>query len=646
MSILQANNLKKEFNSNIIFENLNLKIEKNEKIGIVGPNGVGKSTLIKMLAKIIPIDGGEIITQPGINVAYLAQDALLDSDLSVYEEMKTVFAPILKIKEKAEQLEQEISKTAQDEEKVNSLLAQYDQAMQKFEKEDGYSIDANIRKILAGFNFPESRYDEPVPNLSGGEKSRLALAKILLKQPDLLFLDEPTNHLDLNTLIWLEDYLKSYHNALVIVSHDQYFLNRVTTRTLAFHHGKFKSYSGNYSFYLTESQKQDVEEEKHYEEQQKEMNKLETFVEKNITRASTTKRAQSKRKQLEKMEIMDHPASEDKSIHLNFNAKKRSGNMVLSTHDLAVGYDGEALVKNINFEVKIGEKIAVIGPNGRGKSTLVKTLIGQIPPISGSFQLGSNVDVGYYDQGFQQLNPEKTVIDQFWDEFPLLEKGDVLKKLAGLLFTGDEVNLKVERLSGGQKARLALLILMEQGNNLLILDEPTNHLDINSKEVLEHALDKYQGTILFVSHDRFFINELADKTIDLTPNGSVTYLGNWDYYSEKNNEPNEKKIVKSETKVKNSAPNDSAKPVLSFEQQKQLRKLTKEQANYEEIIAKNEKILAELQEEAAKPENGYDLDKLNDLTNEIEKTEELLDEAMTAWTEKGEEIDEFNSTLS
>ncbi|BDR58765.1 ABC-F family ATP-binding cassette domain-containing protein [Xylocopilactobacillus apicola] len=645
MSILQAKNLKKEFNNNVIFDHLDLKIEKNEKIGIVGPNGVGKSTLIKMLAGLMPLDGGEIVTQSNANIAYLAQDALLTSHSTVYEEMKSAFAATLNLKKRAEKLEIEISKLAPGDEQINTKLAQYDELMQRFEEQEGYAIDAKIRKILTGFNFFEERFNEPVPNLSGGEKSRLALAKNLLTQPDLLFLDEPTNHLDLNTLIWLEDYLKSYHNALVIVSHDQYFLDRVTSRTLAFHHGTFKSYSGNYSFYLTESKKLDAEEIKHYEEQQKEREKLATFVEKNITRASTTKRAQSRRKQLEKMEVLERPDSTEKTIKLNFLAKKRSGNLVLTTNELAVGYDQEALVKNINLDVKIGEKIAVIGPNGRGKSTFVKTLVGQIPAISGGFQLGSNVEAGYYDQGFKQLDPNKTVIDQFWDEFPLMEKGDVLSRLAAVLFTGDEVNLKVETLSGGQKARLALLILMQQENNFLILDEPTNHLDIDSKEVLEKSLAKYEGTILFVSHDRYFINELADKTIDLTPNGAVTYLGDWDYYYEKN----QGKSVKSSTEkneTKKSKVDQTSQPQLSFEEQKQLRKLTKEQANYEEIINKNEAFLAELQEEAAKPENGYDLEKLNDLTNQIEKTEALLDEAMTAWSEKGEEIEQFKSRKS
>lgn len=636
MSILQAKNLKKEFNSNVIFDHVDLKIEKNEKVGIVGPNGVGKSTLIKMLGGVIPIDGGDLVVNPDILIAYLAQDALLESDLSVYKEMETVFDKLIVNKKRAEELEVEISKLSSDDERMQILLEQYDKAMQVFEKGDGYSINAKIKKILAGFNFPESRYNEPVTNLSGGEKSRLALAKILLKEPDLLFLDEPTNHLDLNTLIWLEDYLKSYNNALVIVSHDQYFLDRVTTRTLAFHHGLFKSYSGNYSFYLEQSQSDDIEAEKRYEEQQKEIQKLETYVEKNITRASTSKMAQSRRKQLEKMEVLERPVNTEKSIKLRFNAEKRSGNVVLSTHDLAVGYDDEALVKNINIEVRIGEKIAVIGPNGRGKSTLVKTLVNQIPAINGTFQLGSNVDVGYYDQGFRQLDPDKTVIDQFWDAFPLMKKGDVLSKLAAVLFTGDDLNIKVEKLSGGQKARLALSILIQQQNNFLILDEPTNHLDIDSKEVLEKALSKYNGTILFVSHDRYFINELADKTVDLTPNGAVTFLGNWDYYIEKNND-----LHPAKKPEKKDLPKQNSKPSLSFEEQKQLRKLTKEIANYEEIINKNEKILSDLQTEASKPENGYDLDKLNDLTNEIEKTESLIDDAMKIWSKIDEEISEF-----
>ena len=646
MSLLQAKNLKKEFNNNVIFDHLDLKIEKGEKIGIVGPNGVGKSTLIKMLSGIIPVDDGNIVVLQNVSIAYLAQDALLDSELGIYEEMKSVFESTLKLKSSAEELEIQISQLPKDDVKIPQLLDKYDQKMQKFSDEEGYAIDAKIRKILNGFNFPSTRFNEPVSNLSGGEKSRLALAKIILKQPEILFLDEPTNHIDLNTLIWLEDYLKSYPNALVIVSHDQYFLDRVTSRTLAFHHGHFKSYSGNYSFYVAESLRQDMEEQKHYEEQKKEIKKIETFVEKNITRASTTKRAQSRRKALEKMEVLSEPSHNDKSINLNFTTKKRSGNVVLTTKNLSIGYDKKTLIKDISFEVKINEKVAVIGPNGRGKSTLVKTLTEQIPAVSGEFQFGSNVDFGYYDQSFEQLDPKKTVIDQFWDNFPLLEKGDVLNRLASVLFFNEDVNLKIKDLSGGQKARLALLILMQQENNFLILDEPTNHLDIDSKIVLEKALIQYKGTILFVSHDRYFINELADRTIELTPQGAVTYLGNWDYYFEKTSDESKSQTSKSHLNRPAISENKTQKQKLTFEQQKILRKLTKEQANYEEIINENEKILEKLQKEAAKPENGYDLEKLNRLTNEIEETEAIIEEAMMAWSDKGEEIDKFNDLKS
>ncbi|MCT6892911.1 MAG: ABC-F family ATP-binding cassette domain-containing protein [Bombilactobacillus mellifer] len=646
MSILQAKDLKKEFNNNIVFEHLNLKIEKHEKIGIVGPNGVGKSTLIKILANKLTADSGKITTSTNLKVAYLAQDALLNSENSIYEEMKQVFKDIIEIRNQAQILEKEISKLPKNDPKIPNLLLEYDKLTAQFEEEEGYEIDAKIRKILNGFNFPESRYQETITKLSGGEKSRLALAKILLQQPDLLFLDEPTNHLDLNTLIWLEDYLKSYHNALVIVSHDQYFLNEVTTKTLAFHHGNFKSYSGNYSFYLKESQKQDNELKKHFTEQQREIKKLTTFVEKNITRASTTKRAQSKRKQLEKMEIMTQPVGPDKTIHLNFPQVKRTGNIVLTTDNLAIGYDQNTLIDKISFKVKIGERVAIIGPNGRGKSTLVKTLIGQIPPVFGNYHFGSNVELGYYDQGFKQLQQNKKVIDQFWDKFPNLEKEEVLHKLASVLLTGDVLQLKVNQLSGGQKARLALIILIEQKANVLILDEPTNHLDIDSKEVLEKALIKFNGTVIFVSHDRFFINEIADKVIDLTLQGSTTYLGNWDYYYAKTHQlEKSKQTNKIKPKINNqnksqSSPNLSSS--LSFNEQKRLRKLKKESSNYEEIINKNEKQLALLQAEAAKPENGYNLEKLNDLTNEIEKTEKIIDDAMNFWEEISEEIEQFN----
>lgn len=648
MSILQAKDLKKEFNSNVIFAHLDLKIEKNEKVGIVGPNGVGKSTLIKILAGKISADAGEITTTANLKIAYLAQDALLDSTNSVYTEMKQVFKDVLSWQNQAQALEKEISQLPKGDKQIAGLLKRYDQLMMEFEEAEGYEIDAKIKKILNGFNFPEKRYQEAVSNLSGGEKSRLALAKILLQQPDLLFLDEPTNHLDLNTLIWLEDYLKSYRNALVIVSHDQYFLNEVTTRTLAFHHGLFKSYSGNYSFYLQESQKQDTEMQKRFGEQQREIKKLTTFVEKNISRASTTKRAQSKRKQLEKLEILDQPVGPDKTIHLNFPPVKRTGNIVLTTDDLSVGYNQKALVNHISFEVKIGEKVAIIGPNGRGKSTLVRTLIGQLPPISGNFHFGSNVELGYYDQGFQQLDPQKTVIDQFWDKFPQLEKEMVLRKLASVLFTGDDLQLQVSQLSGGQKARLALIGLIEQKANVLILDEPTNHLDIDSKEVLEKALSDFSGTVIFVSHDRFFINQLANKTIALTSQGAQTYLGDWDYYYAKSQQNSRLRSepAKAAFNQQNNQSNGNTEAKLSFADQKQLRKLKKESANYEEIINKNEKQLALLQTEAARPENGYDLAKLNDLTNEIAKTEKIINDAMEVWGEITEEIDQFNHQQS
>lgn len=532
MMILQVNQLSKSFGADTILTNIKLEVRSRDRIAVVGRNGAGKSTLLKIIAGKLSYEKGDIIKPKDLTMGYLDQHSGLDSKLTLKEELLSVFDFLKKMEKEMRAIEEKMAQAGPD--KLESLMKTYDRLQQEFKDKGGYQYEAEVRSVMHGLGFAGFDDSVRVQDLSGGQKTRLALGKMLLTKPDLLILDEPTNHLDIDTLTWLEQYLQSYSGAILIVSHDRYFLDKVVTQVYEITRSQSKKYIGNYSSYLQLKAEQLERETKLYEKQQDEIAKLQDFVDRNLARASTTKRAQSRRKQLERMEIMDKPLGDEKSASFRFEITRQSGNDVLRVEDLTVSYqDQPPLLRSLDFRITRGESVALVGPNGIGKSTLLKALIQKLQPVSGTIATGSHVSIGYYDQEQAELTSSKRVLDELWDDYPEMNEKDIRTCLGNFLFSGEDVLKPVHALSGGEKARLALAKLMLQKANFLILDEPTNHLDLDSKEVLENALIDYPGTILFVSHDRYFINRIATKVLELSRDKAEEYLGDYDYYTEK-----------------------------------------------------------------------------------------------------------------
>ena len=535
MILLQVQQVARYFGADTLFENVSLDVSDNSRIALVGRNGVGKSTLLKMIIGNESPDAGQITKKKGLTIGYLAQNTGLESDKTIYAEMLSVFERLQIMEKNLHEMEAKIADPGADHSSsaYSQLLNQYDQLLHDFEEQNGYGYEAEVRSVLHGFHFEQEDYDRKISSLSGGQKTRLALAKLLLEQRDLLILDEPTNHLDIDTLTWLEGYVQNYKGALLIVSHDRYFLDRIVNEVYEISHHHSSYYKGNYSAYIDQKAERLRQDWKNYEKQQAEISKLEDFVNKNLVRASTTKRAQSRRKQLEKMERLERPEGDEKGPHFKFTADSQSGNIVLTVKDAAIGYDGRIISSPINIDLRKNQVMAIVGPNGIGKSTLLKSVLGQIPFVKGSSEFGTNVKVGYYDQEQHNLHDKKTVLNELWDDHPTTPEKDIRSILGSFLFIGDDVSKVVHNLSGGEKARLLLTKLAMKHDNFLILDEPTNHLDIDSKEVLENAVMDFNGTVLFVSHDRYFINKVATCVLEIAPQGSTLYLGDYDYYLEK-----------------------------------------------------------------------------------------------------------------
>ena len=525
MIIAQAQDLEQRFGGNIIFSNISFSVPDNARIGLVGPNGAGKTTLLKIMTGQQEPTSGQFTINKELKVGYIAQENGLDEDKTIWDEMLTVFNDLIEKNKKITKMQEQIADHPEDED----LLKRYDQLAYDFEQEGGFTYQAEIKSILNGFNFKENTWNKVIGTLSGGEKTRLAFVKLLLQKPPVLLLDEPTNYLDLDTLDWLETFLKNYQGAIITVSHDQYFLDHLANQIFELNFGKLTTFKGNYSQYVKERELMDSQQEAAYEKQQEKIKKEEEFIQKNLVRASTTKRAQSRRKVLDKMERIKPPKHKQK-VRINFTSERPSGKEVLIAKDLTIGYPDKVMVSDIDFQVNKNDRVAIIGPNGIGKSTLLKTIMKKLEPKGGSIKYGASLDIGYYDQELQSLDPSKTVLDTIWDRHKTMPEKDVRSILASFLFTAEDIDKTVGQLSGGQKARLTLTVLSLEKDNFLLMDEPTNHLDIEAKEVLEEALDNYDGTLLFVSHDRYFINELANKIISVRDGHAKIYNGNYSYY--------------------------------------------------------------------------------------------------------------------
>ena len=651
MLLLQAQHVARHFGADVLFEDVNLDIQDHSRIALVGRNGAGKSTLIKMIIGEQEPSEGQIVKKKGLSIGYLAQNTGLESDRKIYDEMESVFQPLIEVENQIHQLESQIADPNADSESAayQQLLKNYDQLMHDFKEQNGYGYENEIKAVLHGLGFEDPDFDRPVSSLSGGQKTRLALAKLLLEKRDLLILDEPTNHLDIDTLTWLEGYIQNYTGALLIVSHDRYFLDRIVNEVYEISHHKSSHYTGNYSQYIEEKDARLKAQWKAYEKQQAEISHLEDFVNKNIVRASTTKRAQSKRKQLDKIDRLERPEGYEKGPHFEFTSDQESGDIVLQVEDGAIGYDQQILAEPINFELRKHKVLAIVGPNGIGKSTLLKSILGQIPFIKGNARFGTNVHPGYYDQEQQNLHENKTVLNEIWDEHPTTPEKDIRSILGSFLFQGDAVQKMVHSLSGGEKARLMLTKLAMRHDNFLILDEPTNHLDIESKEVLEKALLNFNGTVLFVSHDRYFINKVATEVIEISPEGSTLYLGNYDYYVEKKQEQEmlAQAAAAKENPVSAEQPKQPSAGMQNYKQskerQKQERKLRRAVDNLENQVGALEDQKAAIEQQMTDPEVFNDVAKMQNLQKQLEKVTTDLSAAEDEWEEKLLELDEFEN---
>ena len=640
MIIAQAQDLEQRFGGNTIFSNISFSVPDNARIGLVGPNGAGKTTLLKIMTGQQEPTSGQFTINKGLKVGYIAQENALDEDKTIWDEMLTVFDNLIEKNKRITKMQEQIAEHPEDED----LLKRYDQLAYDFEQEGGFTYQAEIKSILNGFNFKENTWQKVIGTLSGGEKTRLAFVKLLLQKPPVLLLDEPTNYLDLDTLDWLEAFLKNYQGAIITVSHDQYFLDHLANQIFELNFGKLITFKGNYSQYVKERELMNNQQEAAYEKQQEKIKKEEEFIQKNLVRASTTKRAQSRRKALDKMERIKPPKHKQK-VRINFTSDRPSGKEVLIAKDLTIGYPDKTMVSDIDFQVNKNDRVAIIGPNGIGKSTLLKTIMKKLEPKDGSIKYGASLDIGYYDQELQSLDPSKTVLDTIWDRHKTMPEKEVRSILASFLFTAEDIDKTVGQLSGGQKARLTLTVLSLEKDNFLLMDEPTNHLDIEAKEVLEQALDNYDGTLLFVSHDRYFINELANKIISVRDGHAKIYNGNYSYYlDEKAKQAAAVQEAKAEQTESTTSANQN-KGKLSYQEQKardsQKRKLERAVSDAEARIEKLENEEQEIQTEMANPDIAASFEKLGPLQEKLSAVQEQLDQANTDWENALEALDEF-----
>ena len=634
--LIQLNNITKNFVVNEIFSNVKMEINDKDRVAIVGRNGAGKSTLLKIISGELSFDSGERTVSKNTTIGYLSQEFIVREDLSIYEEMITCFDEIIGLEVNLEKLSYEL--TPENIEKDPGLLDRFDRLQNEVLTHKDYHYKSKIESVLYGLDFTKDVFDKKISTFSGGEKTRLSMAKLLLSEPDLLILDEPTNHLDMENVAWLENYLSSYNGAIVIVSHDRYFLDKVVNVVYNLEFGKLKKYVGNYSKFLKQYEEDYEKQLKEFTSQQKDIKRLEEFVQKNIARASTSKMAKSRQKVLDKMELIDNPKKDDKAANIEFKIKEQSGRDVLMIENLKVGYDGKQVGNAYNFSVYKGDRIAIVGRNGIGKSTLIKTIAKKQNALGGSVHYGSKVSLGYYDQKQAEFESSKTILNELWDEYPLMKEAEVRTVLGRFLFRGDSVLKIVRDLSGGEKARLQLAKLMLEKNNLLVLDEPTNHLDITSKQVLEDALENYEGTIVFVSHDRYFINKIANKVLDITEDDYSIYLGNYDYYLEKREQELIAKKLKEEKteEVQEKVANNY---VLGKEEKKRIRKLERTREELLEKIESLEEKVSSVNNELTKEEVYTDAIKVQEYNEELRSLNQEIEDLNNTWLEIEEELE-------
>ena len=655
MIVISANNLTKEYDgSNLVLDRVSFAVNGGERIGIIGINGAGKTTLLRMLAGQLPHDGGDFFVSSELKIGYLEQDGGFDSQRTVIEEVRKIFEHFPEMEKEMEQL---LAAAGEEGEGQQAALTRYEQIRDRYERMGGYMYESEIRGILTSMAFDESMYNKKISTLSGGEKTRLALAILLLEKPDILFLDEPTNHLDIGTLKWLEQYLKGYRGTIMIVSHDRYFLNETVNRIFEIEHGHLSIYEGNYDFYAEERRNRREVEMRHYEKQQKEIERQEEMIRRFKQRGTEklAKRAASREKRLSAMDLMERPDAGHGKLKLNFKQNFQSGKDVLQAEGLSksfgYGMNRVELFRNVSIDVKRGERVCIVGDNGIGKTTLIRMLMGDLVSTTGHIRAGHNVQFGYYDQGQQLLNDSNTVIGALQDAYHLYSEGELRNILGRFLFRGEAVFQEIGDLSGGERARLALLKLMMSGANTLILDEPTNHLDIESKEVFEEALLEFPGTCIIVSHDRYFLNRIPTRIMELTSDGLVNYLGKYDYYVEKKQQMIESgsKYVASLAKAAGGAADasgpsgrsgqegvqlsSSEERKLKKEKEAEERRLNRKREALEKEIQRLEEEIESIHDELMKPEVMTDHERLKSLSDRMEEDKAALDEAYEQWLE-------------
>jgi ATP-binding cassette subfamily F protein 3 len=632
--LLQAKEISKSYSGETILENVEFQINEKERIGLIGRNGAGKTTFLKILTGELLPDSGQILIQKKIKIGYLSQSYTLDPYCTLWDEMNKCFSHLKELEQQLRLLEQEMSKEEvyTNEKRYKQVLQKYSSLQETFEEHGGYRSEAKIRSVLHGLGLGNLDWTKvKISELSGGQKTRASLAKLLLEEPELLILDEPTNYLDLDAMVWLEQFLSQYPGAFLIVSHDRYFLDRLVEIVYELENKRMYRYIGNYSAYVKQKAAEMEQLQKAYEQQQAEIHRMQEFIQRNLARASTSRRAQSRKKALEKMERIEPPKLQHKEAWIRFSPRVTSGRIVLEAKKLSIGYQ-VPLVQNLSFQIERGERIAILGANGLGKSTLLKTIAGRLAPLNGEIQLGFQVEIDYYDQEQSDLHPEKRIIDEIWDEHPDFDQTTIRSYLGQFLFQGDDVFKEVKDLSGGEKARLSLLKRLLNQANFLLLDEPTNHLDLASKERLEEALEDFTGTLLFVSHDRYFINRIATRIWELTPEGIKDYPGNYEWYLER-------KALESETPVKETKTVSDAQLHRLQEKAEQRRQKQRQQqiAKMEEEIHNLENEIQQIQEQLCQPEVYEDLNRAIELKAKLEQLEKELAEKTDQWVELVEE---------